>query len=566
MNNQEQPGSGFSNCYVSNFVGVLIATFAAMERGDAKTVNQLLAQLPEDMIDDTDYKGRTLLHLAVEHGLDDVVETLMALDIDLGAKAGDCGDYTALHFAAEFGRDKITTRLLDELPNLVHQRTQNKRTALHLAVVKGHATIVRQLLATDLELVDNEEFVSGGVLEFAVNYGREEIITMLLESVRSKSLSFGQVLFSCAVRMGYDHIATQLLAQNPRLIDKADANGNNALHLAAARGRGVIAAQLIAEKPYLIKARSDSGKPVLHLAIEADCEQIVAQLLAVEPNLIHKLSPGNKNALHVAAECGCGKLMAQLLAAKPAMASHMDSHGQLPLHHAAAGLMEEEDALAQLVAANPEAINLGDKKDLTPLQLAVRSCRTENVAYLLAHGAIGVNEEMFWSVLAMKDFKDVSGMVKVLLTHKPDLIDSMGPCNNTVLHAAAGFRIAFRKFSEDLMRTAWQLKPQAARALNSRKETPLHIAIQLGNEFAIELVQWQFSVEEIMGAFAENRRQCPQSLLNNLRTSLLQLHWCELLNQDSVDTVYEYFGLGPDKRKGNKRMRNHISDDDEEIV
>lgn len=89
--------------------------FAAVEDGDVKMIEQFLAQHPKKpflpkIFRATDYRKRTVLHVAVEHGDHEIVDALTRKrGIKLDAK--DCGGFTVLHLAVESGYDKIVARL-----------------------------------------------------------------------------------------------------------------------------------------------------------------------------------------------------------------------------------------------------------------------------------------------------------------------------------------------------------------------------------------------------------------------------------------------------------------------
>lgn len=165
---------------------MLVGIFAAVEGGDTKKVEQLLAQLPQSTKGWSlmDYRHRTVLHLAVEHGNDDMVAMLLRHGgIDLSAV--DCGGFTALHLAAELGHESIVARLLGKNPELVLAKSNNHLSCLHLAVIRGHVSVVK-LLARTQNFHKLLALTWRSPLHLAVEHGHEEIIELFMDSAKSQ--------------------------------------------------------------------------------------------------------------------------------------------------------------------------------------------------------------------------------------------------------------------------------------------------------------------------------------------------------------------------------------------
>lgn len=474
-------------------------------------------------------------------------------------------------------------RLLRENPKLADELVVHddlNLTCLHLAVIKGHTTIVKQLLTVNLEFIKIKDSLGNSTLGFAVEYGQEAIVAILVESVIS-SPGYDEALFHDALASGYDNIASQILAQIPHLIENSDMK---TLHLAAQHGCSTVVARLLAAKSHLIEVGSLDGKSVLHIMAEYGCDKIVSQLIAEKPHLIDvdcsknavlmaaqnghekvvahllsvrpalasQVSQDGQTALHRAAECGHEGIVAQLLSVAPALATQRDPLGRTALHKAAQH--GHDKVLAQLLAHSPELLSATDEWGRTALFFAIYAS-PQAVACLLAHGAVGVDAKALWELLQCQREKDASDVVKLLLEHSPELIQSVDSNRNTILHCVFGCRRTFdsekQLFSEDLMRTVWRMVPEALRATNKDNETPFDTALANRNNFAIELVQGHLSLDEMHFQYFW---QCPQSLLDPIWESLV-----EVLHKDVAGTVYEYLGLwrvsafGIDRRP--KRMK-----------
>lgn len=133
--------------------------------------------------------------------------------------------------------------------------------------------------------------------------------------------------------------------------------------------------------------------------------------------------------------------------------------------------------------------------------------------------------------------------MKLMLDRKPELVrdtSMYGPILSYVFDFRRGSKC------EEMMRKCWQMYPEA-HTPDYLGYTPFHVAIRCDNEFAIELVQSKFSLDEIMAAFAKCEKGCPHS---RLRACLSLESW---LNKDVVRVIEEYLGLG--EANTNKRKR-----------
>lgn len=126
--------------------------FAAIERGDLKTVRKMLDKgyLP----DSATFGGKCALLVAVIADKRDIAALLIERGASLSAnyyhdELGETRHETLLHLAAALGRKNIVTLLLEHDRydrTLLDRLDGNRNTALHLAAGNGHLEVVRQLL------------------------------------------------------------------------------------------------------------------------------------------------------------------------------------------------------------------------------------------------------------------------------------------------------------------------------------------------------------------------------------------------------------------------------------
>ncbi len=170
--------------------------------------------------------------------------------------------------ASAAGDLEVIAAILDEDPRLVnamHWYTQ----PIHLAARHGHAE------ATELLLARNAD---PGLVIFDSTW------SSLLEDTRSRGLEDVAEIIECAMgaRFGYDpafmeiagliensdaELVETALNDNPELVDRSDAAGNNGLHLGVINGRKNLV-ELFLERGLPIDSRRADGKTPLTLSFD----------------------------------------------------------------------------------------------------------------------------------------------------------------------------------------------------------------------------------------------------------------------------------------------------------
>ncbi|XP_026998616.2 transient receptor potential cation channel subfamily A member 1a isoform X2 [Tachysurus fulvidraco] len=185
-----------------------------------------------ELLNDEDSEGCTPLHYACRLGIPDSVKNMLGLDVSLDQKSKQ--KKSALHFAAEYGRINTCHRLLETMTDtrLLNEGDEKGMTPLHLASRGGHVKVVELLLRK-------------GAL-FHSDYK-------------------GWSCLHHAAAEGYTQTMDSLLISNIKLLDKTDADGNTALHLAARAGHVVAVRLLLNRGAQILLNRSDAS--FLHEAI-----------------------------------------------------------------------------------------------------------------------------------------------------------------------------------------------------------------------------------------------------------------------------------------------------------
>lgn len=302
------------------------------------------------------------------------------------------------------------------------------------------------------------------ILHWAAREGNDQLVAELLASPGTDA---GEVYMEWtalhfAATRGHDKVVAQLLKAN----GLADC-GWNPLHMAALNGHEKVVEQL-AVYPELVSGVDGEDWNSLHFAARGGNEQVAAILLAKQPSLIDGINSFGSNPLKVAADYGQDKVVAQLLAFCP---SAIDGGGPALLGAALGGHIK---VVTLLLTANPSLVDAVDDRKETALHMA-----------------------------AARGDEDI---VDILLACKPTLIYALDQGKNTILHEAIRnlpHPMLRNKFisSPNLVVKLWKLNTDALWIVNGESLTPFQVALMVGREFAIDLLQWKLTWDEIMSAF-----------------------------------------------------------------
>lgn len=107
------------------------------------------------------------------------------------------------------------------------------------------------------------------------------------------------------------------------------------------------------------------------------------------------------------------------------------------------------------------------------------------------------------------------------------------------------------------------MNPEALHTPNRDEETPFDRAVQRDNKIAIQLMRGKLSLDEITKTLVRYDKECPQALLDQLRSELSLALEPSLL-KDIVGTVCEYFGLEELANTSNKKRQRQWGGSDSE--
>lgn len=489
----------------------------AAQRGDEADVVRLLARYGF-LIDAMTRDHMTALHIAAQEGHDKVVAQLLARNPKL---TEDCVGRTALDSAARGGHDKIVGQLLSHCPALIQVVPRDRWTALHSAAQRGFEKVVACLLAYDppRRAVVTYEGQSRTALDLAAMLGHDKVVAAFLgpegnhdwstETVgysdRSNEFHFEmkQTALQLAARNGHDKVVEKLLqcrSLSNEMISAADRYSQTALHYAAEYGHDSIVTQLLARNPTF--SHENSGTP-LRLAVVNGHGHVVSRLL--------RFCEPEPQILKFAAQEG------------------------------------RADMVALLLAHNPDLLNALDTRKRTPLHYAAKKGHLEVVKLLLSHNHISIEgmDDSGRTPLCLAAVKFRKEVVRFFLTMRPDVAQGPVDANgNTLLHLVLHVQDGIG-FSTDLMETVWRLN-MGALLLPEKKHglTPFHIAMKCGNEWAVRVLSWQFSVRTLLGEALRHANQSAAVAIRGLiQTELFSLLRAATPVEDVVRLVSQYLDL-----------------------
>lgn len=252
-------------------------------------------------------------------------------------------------------------------------------------------------------------------------------------------------------------------------------------------------------------------------AIKAHSKQEVARMLKKNPKIIGEFQIYQGTPLHLAAYYGHELVVTQLLTDDFNLAHATDGRGRNALHLAAES--GHAKVVAVLLANFPSSIN------------AVSSYYDR--------------ETCLHSALRGGHYK----VALQLLAVDPTLASAVNADGATALHCAA--RTTRNKaFLVSLL----ELNPKALRAVTQREggKTPFDIAVVFNNDCAIDSMQGELFLDEIMGSFTTYGTSSWTT--TNYEEQLAELvgKQCEclsvkLLNRDVMRVVFDYLGLATTK-------------------
>ena len=237
-------------CFLLSACGTKIHSihYAALQ-GDLPVVKKYLdrGKKPDLRISKGDeFRGYSLLHLAVRNGHEDIVKLLLVHGANVNLP-NHLNGMTPLHTAAESGLINIT-KLLIKHGAAVNAKTRLGVTPLHLAAMafRNRPEIVNILLDSNANITSGEGSKSGTPLHSAVYVGDVGVAEILLQKgamADAKNRWGFTALHKAVVNNSTDIV--KLLLRYKTNVNESTRKEGTAMHLAAKYGRADILQLLI---------------------------------------------------------------------------------------------------------------------------------------------------------------------------------------------------------------------------------------------------------------------------------------------------------------------------------
>ncbi|XP_037435672.1 ankyrin repeat-containing protein At2g01680-like [Triticum dicoccoides] len=330
-------------------------------------------------------KRNNVLHLAAEHGRDELIHHLVgfggksllsaqnsALDTPLqcAARAGHCKAVSALvQLALDYGDESA-----------LWCKNAAGDTALHLAARLGHGVAVEAMVSAASGLASEVNHAGVSPLYLAVMSRSVRAVRAITTRCRDASAAgpSSQNALHAAVFQGSEMVSLLLEWKpcGPSLASQADDTGSTPLHFASSDGdRSVVGAILSATPPCAVRVRDSGGLSALHVAAGMGHAHVAMALMDACPDAAELQDDSGGTFLHAAARGGHSEVV-RLAIKKPMLGgggllNTQDGDGNTPLHLAVAA---REPAIAEaLLWTGQVRADVTNNDGHTPLDLAARS-------------------------------------------------------------------------------------------------------------------------------------------------------------------------------------------------
>lgn len=204
-----------ADLYVNDHYGWTALHFAASSNC-AKSINVLLAVVPQINISKKDIHGWTAFHIAANN----CTETLKVLLDTPGTQINERDDkgLTPVHLAAKFNREASLKMLLDTPGIRVNKKNKKGWTALHLAAKHDSAESIEKLLNTPGIRVNKKTTRGWTALHLAAKYDSIDSVEILLNHPDiqvNKKTDSGKTALHIATEYGNNIVTVKLLLATP---------------------------------------------------------------------------------------------------------------------------------------------------------------------------------------------------------------------------------------------------------------------------------------------------------------------------------------------------------------
>ncbi|KAF8007964.1 hypothetical protein BT93_K1833 [Corymbia citriodora subsp. variegata] len=286
-----------------------------------------------------------------------------------------------LHVAVSSGKDDVIDLILNHFPKTVTRKDSSENTPLHIAVQDGRLSATKKLInvETDLEIIYWKNKNSISPLHLAAEIGNMEILRLLLEAYErdeayaAKIQDMSPVL--AALKDRKSGIWKEIINRLPKLLHMKGEDGGTPLHYAASVGNVEAVEFLLSECSYLALQTDKNGSYPIHIACESGHVDTIRALVKKWPDLTEIKNRKGQNILHIAAKCGNKRAVRHILkrCGEPViietLVNSKDVDGNTPLH--LASMHNHWRVLGSLTKNRRIDLQLLNNDNLTALDVAM---------------------------------------------------------------------------------------------------------------------------------------------------------------------------------------------------
>ena len=362
-------------------------------------------------------------------------------------------------------------------------------TEIFMAVIQQNEEWMKELLKTPGIDINIENEQGETVLHKAVELGSQEQVDFLLKfeniNVNCKNKEYKQTPLHKAVKQGNQEIIDSLLAKGAD-VNAKDNLENTPLHIAAVEGNEETIQKLLSNSKVDIDAKNQAGDTPFHTATKNKKSAAVRALLQFKGIGINVVNRNGNTSLDIAAGNGDVAIMKILLNNHADI--RIDEDGNTLLHKAVESA--EKDAIQLLLDTKKFDVNAKNANGETPLSIAIdKGSKVENIMLLLSCPGINIDNTNKYNITFLHllvqrmKFDDIAAAIKAFLDKGADINAKTKPLNYTPLHQAIewGNQSAIEAL---LSQPGIELNVQSKQG-----HTPLHIALRRldnGYDFAHE--------------------------------------------------------------------------------
>ncbi|KAK3608445.1 hypothetical protein CHS0354_035447 [Potamilus streckersoni] len=302
---------------------------------DNLTVVKYLIGNQSQLLQQTDNNGWTTIHSAAAGGSVPVIETLMKAGLDITARTND--GLHVLHISADKNNLTVVKYLIETQSQLLQQTDNNGWTALHSAAAGGSVPVIETLMKAGLDITARTKN-GKHVLHIAAQKNNLTIVKYLIEYqsyLLEQTDNSGYTAVDYAAAFGSIHTIETLMQAGLDITARTN-DGKHVLHIAANNNNLTIVKYLIATQSQLLQQTDNNGWTAIHSAVAGGSLPVIETLMQAGLDITARTKDGY-HVLHIAADKDNLAIVKYLITTQSQLLQQTDIKGWTALHYAAAG-------------------------------------------------------------------------------------------------------------------------------------------------------------------------------------------------------------------------------------